>query len=238
MTQVMTLDMVHMIGRLTLAAILGGIIGWERGQRQKHAGLKTHLMVSLGSALITLTSMYGFQEFLSLDQVRFDPSRIAAQIVSGIGFLGAGAILRRSDHVISGLTTAATIWAVAGIGIAVGSGFYFPAIITTLIILASTVFLPRVEHRFMSGRKTYELFIEVRDRPGTLARLSHIFGVHHIDICQVHIYPNEMQEDDVQRWVMIEFRLTFPAKVSILEVIENIKKIEGVRAVDYHSNPS
>ena len=111
------------LARLSLAAVLGGAIGFERELRDREAGLRTHLLVCLGSALFTIVSAYGFREFLtSGDQVvRADPTRIAAQIVTGIGFLGAGAIIRQG-LTVRGLTTAATLWVSAAIGIAAGAG--------------------------------------------------------------------------------------------------------------------
>lgn len=122
-----------MLLRLVVAAGLGGAIGFERELRERQAGLRTHLVVSVGSALFTLVSAYGFHEFLVNGgaSVRADPTRIAAQIVSGIGFLGAGAIIRQGLSV-RGLTTAATLWLVAAIGMASGAGYYSAALIATL----------------------------------------------------------------------------------------------------------
>jgi putative Mg2+ transporter-C (MgtC) family protein len=122
----------HVMLRLVLAAVLGGAIGLERELRERQAGLRTHLVVCLGSALFTLVSAYGFREFLvhGGSVVRADPTRIAAQIVSGIGFLGAGAIIRQGLSV-RGLTTAATLWLVAAIGMASGAGYYSAALMAT-----------------------------------------------------------------------------------------------------------
>lgn len=123
----------HVLLRLAVAAGLGGAIGFERELRERQAGLRTHLVVSVGSALFTIVSAYGFREFLVSggSVVRADPTRIAAQIVSGIGFLGAGAIIRQGLSV-RGLTTAATLWLVAAIGMASGAGYYDGALIATL----------------------------------------------------------------------------------------------------------
>jgi putative Mg2+ transporter-C (MgtC) family protein len=123
-----TLAWPHVLLRLSVAAGLGGAIGAERELRERQAGLRTHLVVCVGSALFTLVSAYGFHEFATS---RVDPTRIAAQIVSGIGFLGAGAIIRQGLSV-RGLTTAATLWLVAGIGMAAGAGYYDGAVIATL----------------------------------------------------------------------------------------------------------
>ena len=122
--------------RLALAAVLGGLIGAERELRERQAGLRTHLLVALGSALFTIVGAYGFQDFLASGEsvVRADPTRIAAQIVTGIGFLGAGAIIRQGFSV-RGLTTAATLWVVAAVGLAAGAGYYSAAVITTALVL-------------------------------------------------------------------------------------------------------
>jgi putative Mg2+ transporter-C (MgtC) family protein len=124
--------------RVVVAALLGGAIGVERELRERGAGLRTHLLVCVGSALFTIVSAYGFRDFLVSggNVVRADPTRIAAQIVSGIGFLGAGAIIRQGFSV-RGLTTAATLWVVAAIGITSGAGYYSAAVITTIVAIVS-----------------------------------------------------------------------------------------------------
>jgi uncharacterized membrane protein YhiD involved in acid resistance len=131
-----TLTWPHVLLRLVVAGLLGGAIGMERELRERQAGLRTHLVVCVGSALFTIVSAYGFSEFLvhGGSLVRTDPTRIAAQIVSGIGFLGAGAIIRQGLSV-RGLTTAASLWLVAAIGMASGAGFYSAALITTGLAL-------------------------------------------------------------------------------------------------------
>jgi len=130
----LTLAWPQVLLRLLVAALLGGAVGMERELRERQAGLRTHLLVSVGSALFTLVSAYGFSDVLAHSGpqvlVRLDPSRVAAQIVSGIGFLGAGAIIRQGLSV-RGLTTAATLWLVAAIGMASGAGYYDAAIIAT-----------------------------------------------------------------------------------------------------------
>jgi putative Mg2+ transporter-C (MgtC) family protein len=124
--------------RVVVAAGLGGAVGLERELREREAGFRTHLLVSVGSCLFTIVSAYGFHEFLvgGGNVVRADPTRIAAQVVTGIGFLGAGAIIRQGFSV-RGLTTAATLWVVAAIGMASGAGYYSAAVITTALVLFS-----------------------------------------------------------------------------------------------------
>ena len=120
--------------RLLVAGILGAIIGLDREYRAKEAGYRTHFLVSLGSALIMIVSQYGFQEIITENSVTLDPSRVAAQVVSGIGFIGAGTIILQKQ-IVRGLTTAAGIWATAGIGLAVGAGMYAIGIATTVLTL-------------------------------------------------------------------------------------------------------
>lgn len=132
----------EMISRLLLTLVLSGLIGLERQVHRRDAGLRTHILVALGSCLIMLTSLYVFDIYK--DQVALDPVRIAAGVVTGIGFLGAGTIIRESDGV-RGLTTAASLWVVAGIGLAIGVGFNKIAIYTTVLVLIVLHFLRYLE---------------------------------------------------------------------------------------------
>ncbi len=128
--------------RLAIAFILGGIIGLEREKKGARAGLRTHILVCMGSSLIMLTSLYVFEIYEGRGVV--DPARIAAGVVTGIGFLGAGTIIRSSER-IKGLTTAASVWISAAIGLAVGCGYISAAIITTAIVYFSLSILKRIE---------------------------------------------------------------------------------------------
>ncbi|MGL4741660.1 MAG: MgtC/SapB family protein [Sarcina sp.] len=132
--------------RLILATILGGMIGYEREFRSKEAGLRTHILVALGAALVMMVSQYGFFPVVS-NYIQVDPSRIAAQVVSGIGFIGAGVIFKEQGS-IKGLSTAAGLWGVAAIGLAVGAGLYTLAITTTIIILIVFELLKRISKKF------------------------------------------------------------------------------------------
>ena len=124
----------EMVLRLLLATALGAIIGYQRERAAKPAGLRTHILICVGAALFTIGSLYGFG-------AASDPARVAAGIVAGIGFLGAGAIIRREEGIVAGLTTAATIWAVAAIGLAAGAGLYLVSAVTTAVVLI-VLFLP------------------------------------------------------------------------------------------------
>ena len=124
----------EMVLRLLMATALGAVIGYQRERAAKPAGLRTHVLICVGAALFTIASLYGFGDVA-------DPARIAAGIVAGIGFLGAGAIIRRDEGLVAGLTTAATIWAVAAIGLAVGAGLYLVSVVTTVLI-SIVLYLP------------------------------------------------------------------------------------------------
>ena len=126
---------VEMVLRLLLATALGAIIGYQRERAGKPAGLRTHILICIGSALFTIGSLYGFG-------VTADPARVAAGIVAGIGFLGAGAIMRRGEGIVEGLTTAATIWAIAAVGLAAGAGLYLVSTVTAAVVLI-VLLLPR-----------------------------------------------------------------------------------------------
>ena len=132
----------QVILRLTLSVLLSGLIGMERQMHRRTAGLRTHILVSLGSCLIMLTSLYVFDIYK--DKVPLDPARIAAGVITGIGFLGAGTIIREREGV-RGLTTAASLWVVASLGLAVGVGFYSAAMFTTLLALIVLFFLRYIE---------------------------------------------------------------------------------------------
>ena len=154
----------EVLGRLALALALCALIGLERESRDQAAGLRTHILVGVGSALFTLVSAYGFHGLLHESGTRTDPTRIAAQIVSGIGFLGAGAIIRQGVNV-RGLTTAATLWVVAAIGMAAGAGYYFGALVTTALVLPALVLFRRLRGPVLSRLRTDYVLMDVELRP-------------------------------------------------------------------------
>jgi putative Mg2+ transporter-C (MgtC) family protein len=140
----------QVIWRLILAVILSSLVGLERQMHRRYAGLRTHILVCLGSCLIMLTSLYVFDIYK--DVVALDPSRIAAGVITGIGFLGAGAIIRDREG-IKGLTTAASLWVVAGIGLAVGCGFYSASVITTILALGVLLLLRQAEEKIFGDKE-------------------------------------------------------------------------------------
>jgi putative Mg2+ transporter-C (MgtC) family protein len=171
--------------RLTIACVLGAAIGFEREIRDREAGIRTHLLVSLGSALFTIVSAYGFHEFLASGDniVRTDPTRIAAQIVTGIGFLGAGAIIREGLS-IRGLTTAATLWVVAAIGMACGAGYYWPAAAATVLTILALWPLRMLAYRMIEHIRPEEnrLTVELKEGEPLTRLLALVHNVRHIEV--------------------------------------------------------
>jgi putative Mg2+ transporter-C (MgtC) family protein len=164
----------ELIGRVLLAAALGGFVGFEREFRDQPAGFRTHILVSLGAALFTMAGAYGVSGFVGAGPVSFDPTRIAAQVVTGIGFLGAGAILRYGVTV-RGLTTAAALWVTAAVGVAVGLGYYTGALVTSVATVVSLFGLKQVEASIIPKlrRGRHNFVIEV----GTELRLAELAAI-------------------------------------------------------------
>ena len=148
------------IFRVFVAALLGGMIGFEREYRAKEAGLRTHFLVAMGSALFMIVSQYGFNAVLGTS-ITLDPSRVAAQVVSGIGFIGAGTIIFQK-HVIKGLTTAAGLWVTSAIGLACGSGLYLLSVASTLLVLLCLETMFFILMRI--GSRTISVTISTTDR--------------------------------------------------------------------------
>lgn len=167
MTNPWVIDNVSILLRLLLAMLLGGLIGFERERSNHAAGLRTHILVCLGSALIMLLSIYGFSDFVAEINVRIDPARLATAVITGIGFLGAGTILFTGKS-ITGLTTAASIWVVG----AVGAGFYFASIVSTVLILLNLVVFNKLEQRYIRGSKLHLITLHAANTPNILDDIS------------------------------------------------------------------
>lgn len=182
--------------RLLVAGILGAIIGLDREYRAKEAGYRTHFLVSLGSALIMIVSQYGFQEIIKENSVTLDPSRVAAQVVSGIGFIGAGTIILQKQ-IVRGLTTAAGIWATAGIGLAVGAGMYAIGIATTVLTLIG---LELLSYIFKSvGMKSSMIAFSTNNKD-TLKQIADRFNSKDYMIVSYEmqtLHPDEMESYQV-----------------------------------------
>jgi putative Mg2+ transporter-C (MgtC) family protein len=222
------LDPIYMAGRLMLALILGGLIGFERERNSSAAGFRTHILVCLGSALIMLLSAHGFPEFAKQPGVNMDPARLAAQVISGIGFLGAGTILRNGLS-ITGLTTAASLWVVAAIGLAAGAGFYFPAILCTIMVLLSLWMLNAVEKRFFSSKRVYLLKIHATRTHGVLNEISSLLERQGVVIIRLSTEEDDRNENNVDLRITMSVKLPKGMKALLLaDEIRELKNISGV----------
>ena len=211
----------ELVLRLVLAAALGGAIGWERERLRWAAGLRTHMLVSVGACLAMIVSAYAFQDVLGAHVV-LDPSRVAAQVVSGIGFLGAGMIIFRNEAV-KGLTTAASVWAVAGVGLAAGSGLYTAAVAATLIILVILAGLKPIEEQYRAAHASLDL--RIRGRRGELSAgiVEDALGSRSTRIKRLVLQPSEDGDED-------EIRLAL-SRVSPRDTADLIRSIEAAAAV-------
>ncbi|WP_035323106.1 MgtC/SapB family protein [Peribacillus kribbensis] len=219
--------------KLGFAAILGLIIGLEREIKRKPLGLKTCLVISIVSCLLTAISIESAYKFPGDGQVNItmDPLRLAAQIVSGIGFLGAGVILRRGNDTVTGLTTAAMIWGAAGIGIAVGAGYYWESTAGVIMIMISVEFIPYLMH-FIGPKQLREKEILLRLTVSEQKKIESIIEkvkTKEIEIKNVRIKDLSNQE------FLIQLKITVHQKRSTTNVYTSITEIPGIKAVEIES---
>jgi putative Mg2+ transporter-C (MgtC) family protein len=212
--------------RLALSVLLGGLIGFERERSNHAAGLRTHILVCLGSTLIMLLSMYGFSDFAKLDNVRLDPARLAAQVISGIGFLGAGTILYTGKS-ITGLTTAASLWVVAAIGLTIGAGFYYASGLASLFALLSLWVLNVMEKKFFNAKKVHTLRIRAVERAGLLTSVSASLTKSGHDIRKLSMEEGEGEQDSV----LITLSVRMARGGSITSIVEDLQHMDGIHAV-------
>lgn len=215
----------ELLFRLTIACLLGGLIGIEREKNRHPAGFRTHILVCVGSTLIMLCNIYIFEEYKSYSNI--DPARLGAQVISGIGFLGAGTILKEGVTV-KGLTTAASLWSVAGIGLAVGLGFYTGAIFATLLVLVTLIVFSRFEERIYGNRKSALLRIKTLDRPGQIGRIGTELGKCDLKICDI-----AMEVSD-EFSILLKVRVSKGKEDIKPDILEELSKIEGVLHVEMY----
>ncbi len=212
--------------RLGLAVIFGGLVGFERETHNRPAGFRTHILVCTGSALIMMVSAYGFlNEFGTGYQL--DPGRIAAQVVTGIGFLGAGTILQQRGSV-RGLTTAASIWVVSGIGLATGIGFYAGAALATLLVLISLLYLGRVDRKILQRRRIKVLQIKAVDQPGMLSRVTGVISDSKLDIKKAYLQAHEYDSSLEKEVVEIELALVAPQNLDESFLFSRLSGLSGI----------
>ena len=209
--------------RLILACILGGVIGYERESTHRPAGFRTHILVCVGAALVMITSEFIFQRYRGLTNI--DPARLGAQVVSGIGFLGAGTIIREGFSV-KGLTTAASLWAVSGVGIAAGIGFYEGAIAATIIIYLTLIFLKKWEDSFLEKSHPRILCIQSASIPGQMGQYSAILKKLGISVANIELL-NDMPGSSI----LIKYHINVPHKVGREDLLEELQKVAGVQKV-------
>lgn len=219
------ISQLEIVFRLILAALLGGLVGLEREVHKRPAGLRTHILVTTGSALIMLVSMYGFSG-LGQEGSGGEPARLAAQVVSGIGFLGAGTILRDGND-ITGLTTAASIWVCGGIGLAIGGGYYVGALVTTIIVLFALVSLGFIEKR-ITRVNHQELDLICEERAGLVGEIGSLFGVYNISIKDIKILDSEKESQEL---ITISILLKIPKTTRLDAIMAELRAIKGVQTV-------
>ncbi len=209
----------HHLWRLLAAMLVGGVIGIEREMHDRPAGLRTHILVCVGSALIMIVSQQVSLSFAG--QLDSDPARIAAQVVSGIGFLGAGTILREGANV-RGLTTAASLWICAALGLAVGAGMYIYGLATAVLTLVALSVLFRVEHYLALQRSSGKIELLGRDRPGLLGQVGSILGELDINVANVRMSPRSGGS------VHIELYVNYPAQLEKIELMQRLEELSGI----------
>lgn len=204
---------ISMILRLITACLLGGIIGFEREHVHRPAGFRTHILVCVGSALVMITSEFIYLKYSS--RVNVDPARLGAQVISGIGFLGAGTIIKEGVNV-KGLTTAASLWAVSCVGIAVGIGFYSGALIATVIIFLTLVVIKKTQTKRGSHR-SIRLYIHTQVKKGEVRELTKIIEEMGVKVKATEFISNERAGE-----MILRYTLDISNYVPMAEVIETI----------------
>ena len=211
--------------RLFLAVIFGGIIGLERGKQRRAAGLRTHILVCLGATLVTTV---GFYSVFCLGSVSSDPLRIAAQVVSGIGFLGVGTILVKGRFQITGLTTAAGLWTSSIIGLAIGSGYYEAALIGVAIVILAALVLAKLEYLVIASAKRMNVYVEF-DSPDMLDRL-----VDRLEVKGIRVTDIEFTKQRTTSGVRYSAVLTlkFKKRQKHDNVLSEMSQFDGVYSVE------
>jgi putative Mg2+ transporter-C (MgtC) family protein len=207
---------------------LGGLIGWERERRGRPAGLRTHLLVCVGVTLIMLVSEHIFVQYQGYKQdsiLRIDPARIASQVVTGIGFLGAGTIMTYKGSV-RGLTTAASLWVVAGIGLAIGSGFILPAIFTAFIAIMTLILLPKVESEIKKDKYiTMKMLIAGQEH--FLDNIKSVLERYSLKL-QTYKFERDFQKNEIMYDINVKYKdeeMLILASNDMAKTISDIKKL-------------
>lgn len=219
----------QVVTRLVVSIILSGFIGLDRESTKKPAGLRTHMLVSLGSTLVMLLSLYLNSMFTSIEGGYYS-DRLSAQVISGIGFLGAGTILRRDSGIVTGLTTAASLWVVATIGLAVGAGFYLGAILTTALVVITLMVFQKAGKRIRpKGYHIFSLSIISIDKPGQVGRIGQILGNYDANILSIEY---EHKDDNL---IEIDLEIAMKEPNIKYNLLNSIMSIENIIEVSHRS---
>lgn len=211
--------------RLIVACLCGACLGYERSRRFKDAGVRTHVLVTLGAALIMVVSKYGFQDIPALEMMKVDASRVASNVVTGVGFLGAGVIFFKGTS-IKGLTTAAGIWTTAGIGLALGSGMYFIGIASTVVMVFAQFLLHKVL-RSVDSYSTSEMSVSLSNEPGAIEEFKNQLKDEKLVIQSCKIIRNQEENTiTLKATVILPHDMEFEDVVRIVEKNNKIKSIE------------
>lgn len=219
--------------RLLIAAICGGVIGIERGKKNRAAGFRTYILVCVGAALTVVLSTYMFHmekvwREISLNFPNTDISRFGAQVINGIGFLGAGTIIVTGRQQVKGMTTAAGLWASACMGLAIGAGFYLGAIVGCVLIIVTIVFFTRIESFLLAHSRNINLYVEFEDTDD----LSKIIGrirANNVRIFDVEITKAKYSET---KYPSAIFSLRLPKKLSHAALVTEIASVNAVRMIE------
>ncbi|CAM4148753.1 putative Mg(2+) transport ATPase [Yersinia intermedia] len=210
--------------RIALAGLLGGLIGIERQLRSKEAGLRTHILVGIGSAMFMIVSKYGFEDLLTLEHVSFDPSRVAAQVVSGMGFLGAGTIMIQKQ-MVKGLTTAAGMWVTAAIGLVIGSGLYEIGIYGTLMTLVVLEIFRQLSNRLLGQHHYVSIKLLPKSVPLILVALQKL-RLRPINLSVVQ------KRDEADTDCELTMEVTLSPRKSLDQFYETLLAIDGIHQLD------
>jgi putative Mg2+ transporter-C (MgtC) family protein len=211
----------EIILRLFLSALLGSAVGLERERLDWAAGLRTHMLVSVGATVFMLVSAYGFADVLG-PSIVLDPSRVAAQVVSGIGFLGAGTIIFRRE-IIRGLTTAASLWTVAAVGLSVGGGLYITAAAATILVLIILIGVKPIEKRLFADRRSQFITLFVNRRNVSLQRIESTVEKTGLHLLQLVIQPGETPSRE-----RVQLTVTRTKEKKLTELMERLSEAPGV----------
>jgi len=218
------LEIINTGTSLLCAAVLGSFIGLEREVHGQLAGLRTHMILSVGSALAAVLSI-SYSQFLSSPNLPSDPGRIVAQVVSGVGFLGAGAILRYGVTV-KGLTTASSLWTTAIIGIASGSGYYEIAGFTTALVLTILTVISKIEKLLLPSYKTHTLKVTLEDRPGIINEVKSILAVKKVNMVSLNA---SMPDKDTLKLSMV---IRKPGDLGMDSIINIINSLDEAKSME------